>query len=221
MKIPKVNAAMALDANAFWPIDLGSIAIASIGLQCRTANDIYISNTANGTNYWTLKSGNTIIMDLNGNMLEVYEGDEFVSGGGFANAGQFALWTCDLDDWTYDAVDLNVDKDADGTTTLSQAFAGVIGATYKLVHKLTACTVEGETPTLFGTAGVARTTAATFTEYIIAADATTGIVITPTNISRFTIDDISVKRITWPPNSSPLWVKGSTSGLYLEMFIIQ
>lgn len=212
---------MAIDANAYWPIDLGMLAFKSVRLSCRTANDIYLSNIASGATYSRIASGDFIDLVLDGNALDVTEGGELVSGGGFVSAAEFALWTCDLADWTHDDVADDVDKDADGVTTLSQALTGVIGATYKLVHKITAVTVEGETPTLFGTAGVARTTAATFTEYIIATDATTGIVITPTNISRFTIDDISVKRITWPAQSPAIWVKGSSAGLYLSIIGIQ
>lgn len=94
-------------------------------------------------------------------------------------------------------------KTIDGTNTLSQAVGAVAGELYLLTFTITSdstATASTVTPTLGGTAGsvcinhALGNSALTYTMHILAT--TTGdLIFTPSNTSRFTLDDVSVKRI--------------------------
>jgi len=132
-------------------------------------------------------------------------GSDLVTNGTFT--GSATGWTLGTG-WTYDSN--TIAKSSDGTGTLSQAIAGlVIGARYK-VFILLMNQIGNVNP--IGTATVQLTGGATITstnkirggttggvyyEFAFVADATSKtLVITPTNTSRFRLDDISIKQLT-------------------------
>lgn len=219
MRKLKLLTAMALDSNSFWPIDLGLISLSSVILQCRTSKDIYLSNDPLGLNYFTLKAGTSISVDLDGGVLDVSNGPELVTNGAFlANVN---AWTFNADDWTYQVGSGDIDHDANGVSPLSQSFATIAGGHYRIGYKISDQSVAGVSVTLGGTPGLTRLEAGTYIDYLLVGGISGGIVFTPQNTSRFTLDDISVKRVTFPGNSSPIYVKGSEDGLYLEIIAVQ
>lgn len=210
-------AALALDTG--WKlVDTSYRAIDTLMLQARGTSDIQLTTDPDPSAppYFTLKGNTAMSLDMGGAMVTALTSEELVSGGNFDSAADFALWTCDLADWTHDAVAGDVDKDQDGVTTLSQAITVEAGALYEITYKLTACTVGSVTASIGGTSGQARSTADTFTEVLEAVNTTT-ITFTPTNTSRFTIDNISVKKLTRPK----LFARVASGTATLEIMVTQ
>src|SRR3989338_9430576 len=127
-------------------------------------------------------------------------GTEKVTNGTFTGAA--TSWTLGTG-WAYSAN--TVTKNADGTGTLSQTSAAmatalVPGETYALTFTVSSLTVGSFVPSVGGqtlqTIYFRSTTGSgTFTQYFVATS-TADLVFTPTNTSRFTLDTISVKKIT-------------------------
>lgn len=217
MQKATVHASMTLNANSFIPIDLGFLALRTLTIQVRSANDAYIATNPDGTNYWTLKSGTTMTFDLGGGVLDVAEGSELLTNGTFT--GSADNWTFDVADWTYNAN--AIDKDQDGVTTLSQVPVLVAGALYKLSYVVSGAGFVGNlTPSVGGKDTTERTATGSYTDYVFATNATSGVIFTPTNLSRFTLDTISLKRCTYPTNNPPIFIKGSGAHV-LEMIGLQ
>lgn len=119
-------------------------------------------------------------------------------GGDGAFTGGTTNWTFNTDDWTYGSNTLA--KDEDGVTTLTHdTFAAVVGRTYRITYTISGTGTTGTlTATCGGTAGTAQTLAnGTFVEEITATT-TDGIVFTPSNTSRFTIDSITIYDLSEP-----------------------
>ncbi|MCX6766644.1 MAG: tail fiber domain-containing protein, partial [Candidatus Moranbacteria bacterium] len=119
-------------------------------------------------------------------------GTEKVTNGSFT--GNASDWTLTAG-WAYNSN--NVWHNANGVTTMSQTPIGgtVAGETYKVTYTVSGWTVGTVTPQVGGVNGVARGANGTYTDYIIAT--TTGnLIFTPTNTARFTIDDLSVTKVT-------------------------
>ena len=126
--------------------------------------------------------------------LTVKDYDRLAGDGAFT--GGTTNWTFDAAPWTYGTNKLA--KDADGTNTLTHdTFAAVIGRTYRLSYTISNWTVGTVTPTLGGVAGTAVGADGTYTEEITATT-TDGLVFTPSNTSRFTIDSITVYDLSEP-----------------------
>ena len=126
--------------------------------------------------------------------LTVKDYDRLAGDGAFT--GGTTNWTFDAAPWTYGTN--NLAKDADGTNTLTHdTFAAVIGRTYRLSYTISSWTVGTVTPTLGGVAGTAVGANGTYTEEITATT-TDGLVFTPSNTSRFTIDSITVYDLSEP-----------------------
>ncbi|MCE5211847.1 MAG: hypothetical protein LLG40_09870 [Deltaproteobacteria bacterium] len=126
--------------------------------------------------------------------LTVKDYDRLAGDGAFT--GGTTNWTFDAAPWTYGTNKLA--KDADGTNTLTHdTFAAVIGRTYRLSYTISSWTVGTVTPTLGGVAGTAVGADGTYTEEITATT-TDGLVFTPSNTSRFTIDSITVYDLSEP-----------------------
>lgn len=126
--------------------------------------------------------------------LTVKDYDRLAGDGAFT--GGTTNWTFNADDYTYGTN--NLAKDADGVTTLAHdTFAAVIGRTYRLSYTISSWTVGTVTPTLGGVAGTAVGADGTYTEEITATT-TDGLVFTPSNTSRFTIDSITVYDLSEP-----------------------
>lgn len=128
--------------------------------------------------------------------LTVKDYDRLSGDGAFT--GGTTNWTLNLDDYTYGTN--NLAKDQDGVTTLAHDnFAAVAGRTYRLTYTISGTGTTGTlTATLGGTAGTAQTlTNGTYTEEITATT-TDGLVLTPSDTSRFTIDSITVYDLSEP-----------------------
>jgi hypothetical protein len=121
-------------------------------------------------------------------------------GGDGAFTGGTTNWTFSdsQNDWTYGTN--NVAKDQDGTETMTHDnFAATVGHKYLISYTISGEGTKGTlTVTCGGTAGAAQTLAnGTFTEEITATT-TDGLVFTPSNSSRFTIDSITVYDLSEP-----------------------
>jgi hypothetical protein len=216
---PKLFPAIALNASNYVPISFPSgTAISALIIQCRTAVDVLISDTPSPDDgeYWTLKSGNALPIDMDGNMSNADTSSDYLTNGTFTSNADG--WTMDLLDWTY--AGNAVSKDEDGVTTLSQvpATAIAVGDIFQLIYTLSgAGFVASVTPSVGGQNGAARSAAGTYTDYIKAEDTTSGLIFTPSNLSRFTIDTITLKKVT----KCKLWAKSSAGTVYLELMILQ
>jgi hypothetical protein len=89
----------------------------------------------------------------------------------------------------------NVNKYADGVTTLSQASVVVSGKRYRLGYQISNWTVGTVTPSIGGATGTARGANGWFEE-VFTSSSTAALTFTPTNTSRFTIDNVSVMEYT-------------------------
>jgi hypothetical protein len=102
--------------------------------------------------------------------------------------GNATGWTL-ASGWAYSSN--TVLHNGDGTGTLSEdAFASEVGVTYELSYTISALTVGSVTPTVGGVAGAAVSANGTYTERFTAVTVG-GVLFTPTNTARFTIDSIS------------------------------
>jgi hypothetical protein len=108
--------------------------------------------------------------------------------------GNATGWTPEAAAWTYGTN--NVNKDANGTGTLAEdAFAATIGETYELTYTISSWSVGSVTPTVGGVAGTAVSADGTYTERFTATTAG-GMIFTPTNTARFTIDTVVLTQMS-------------------------
>lgn len=120
-------------------------------------------------------------------------GIELVQNGNFPNA---TFWTFNAG-WTFDAVDLQADKSADGIDTLVQPVHSVPvipGKKYKLGYLMLNWTVGDVTPSFGGVTGTVRSANGFYEDYFTAATADT-LTFTPSNTARFSIDFVSVQEV--------------------------
>lgn len=128
--------------------------------------------------------------------ITVKDWDRLAGDGAFTGAATNWSGSDSLNDWTYGTN--NIAKDADGVETLTHDnFAAVIGRKYRLTYTISSWTVGTVTPTLGGTAGTAVAADGTYTEDIVATT-TAGLVFTPSNLSRFTLDSVTVYDLSEP-----------------------
>jgi len=59
-------AAITLANDAFTAINLGTLRVETVILQCRSAIDVKFSDVSAGTNYFTIKSGQSLAVDVSG-----------------------------------------------------------------------------------------------------------------------------------------------------------
>lgn len=121
--------------------------------------------------------------------VEANPGPEKVTNGSFT--GGSTGWTLTAG-WTYNTN--AVDKNGDGTTTLSQDVSAVANEVYKVVYTVSGWSVGTVTVAVGGVSGTARGANGTYTEYI-KATGTGSLAFTPTNTARLTVDTVSVKRV--------------------------
>lgn len=117
-------------------------------------------------------------------------GADKVTNGNFT--GNATGWTL-AGGWTYNANAVN--KDSNGVGTLSQDCTEVAGETYIVQFTITGMTVGTVTPSVGGTSGIAVTANGTYKQLITAAT-TANLTFTPSNTARFTIDTVSMKKLT-------------------------
>lgn len=117
-------------------------------------------------------------------------GSEKVSNGTFT--GSASGWTVGSG-YTYSSN--TVVHSSNGTASLQQNVSVTTGRIYTLTYTISAWTVGTVTPSLGGTTGTAVGANGTYTERLTAVS-TGNLQFNPTNTSRFTIDNISVKELT-------------------------
>lgn len=128
--------------------------------------------------------------------LTVKDYDRLAGDGAFTTAATNWTFSDSKNDWTEASNALN--KDQDGTETITHDnFAAVIGRTYRLTFTISNWTVGTVTATLGGTAGTAVGADGTYVQEITATT-TDGLVFTPTNTSRFTLDSVTVYDLDEP-----------------------
>lgn len=128
--------------------------------------------------------------------ITVKDWDRLAGDGAFTGGTTNWSGSDSLNDWTYGTN--KVAKDQDGVETLTHDnFAAVVGRTYRLTYTISSWTVGTVTPTLGGVAGTAVGADGTYTEEFTATT-TGGLVFTPTNLSRFTLDSVTVYDLSEP-----------------------
>lgn len=218
MRQSKVLTSMALSATHYLPIDLGYLALSSLVLQCRTAKDILFCTDGQGTDYFTLKSGTSLSLDLEGGVLDINTGSELVTNGACANPG--TGWTFTVGQWAFGGSKALHVTGNTGALTQTMTDLLTVGGLYVLSYDLTYNTA-GITPSIGGVTLTKRTATASYVEYFYAVSTAKVLTFTPDNTSISDLDNISLKRVTFPANQRPLFIKGSEAGLYLEMMAIQ
>lgn len=193
-----------LTGNSCYDPDVGFVAChrAELGAQY---NLIQSSMSGTGSKVWSDMDGsNTLITGeqsyawrapqglyvgatgiINSNSLSIYRSD-IVTNGNFT--GSATGWTLGAA-WAYGTN--AVDKNADGTNTLSQAFSPTAGKSYKITYTISNWSVGTVTVSIGGTSGTARGADGTYTETLVAAGAG-NLAFTPTDTARFTIDSVSI-----------------------------
>jgi hypothetical protein len=125
-----------------------------------------------------------------GSSQTLTQGTDYVTNGTFT--GSAASWTVGAA-WAYNSN--AVDKNADGTSTLSQTttIAPKAGLTYLVTYTISNMTVGGTITVGYGGGTAAARTLAngTYTE-VIEATGSGDLIFTPSNTSRFTIDTVTV-----------------------------
>lgn len=117
-------------------------------------------------------------------------GSDLVTNGSFT--GNAAGWTL-TSGWTYNSN--AVDKDSDGTTTLSQDIGADISfGAWLVTYTISNYSVGSVTPQIGTDVGSTMNADGTYSTYIYSQNGG-NLIFTPTNTARFTIDTISVKRV--------------------------
>ena len=128
--------------------------------------------------------------------ITVKDYDRLAGQGAFTSAATGWTFSDSKNDWT--EADDALNKDADGVETITHStFTPTIGRTYRLTYAISNWTVGTVTPSMGGVTGTAAGADGTVTEDFTAVN-TTGLVFTPTNTSRFTLDSVTVYDITEP-----------------------
>jgi hypothetical protein len=191
MRVPLVLAIVNL-STVWTPIPFAR-AVSSLALQCRTAVDVLLAHETSD-NYWTLKANNSMMLDLEGQFGNIREDTtDLVRNGAFT--GNADYWTVPAAPWTYAANAVN--KDGDGVDPLSQELVLISGKLYKITYTISGWTVGSVRARLGGgTQSDAKGADGTYSDYLIAGGVATKVLeFIPTNLSRFTIDTISVVRV--------------------------
>ncbi|MCE5336822.1 MAG: hypothetical protein LLG06_19770 [Desulfobacteraceae bacterium] len=128
--------------------------------------------------------------------LTVKDWDRLAGDGAFTTAATNWTFSDSKNDWTEASDALN--KDQDGVETITHDnFAAVVGRTYRLTFTISGWSVGTVTSTLGGTSGTAVGADGTYTQEITAVT-TGGLVFTPSNTSRFTLDSVTVYDLSEP-----------------------
>ena len=128
--------------------------------------------------------------------ITVKDWDRLAGDGAFTGATTNWTFSAGEADWTYGTN--NVAKDQDGVETLTHDnFAPVAGRTYRLTYTISSWTAGTVTPSIGSTDGTAVGADGTYTEEITATD-TDGLVFTPSEDARFTLDSVTVYDLSEP-----------------------
>ena len=95
--------------------------------------------------------------------------------------------------WTYSSN--SVSHSTNGTASLSQSLSIYVGDLYVVTYTISNYTAGTITPSLGGVTLAASSANGTYTQHVVAT-AATSISFSPSNTARFTIDDVSVKRLS-------------------------
>ena len=210
MYFTRIGTAVLLNATNYTLIDISNIPVSSIGLQCRTAVDVYLATTPTPSQaYWTLKASYVETFDLNGLPIGAKRSANLVTNGTFT--GAITGWTIGAA-WQYTTG--TAEKFQAGTTTLSQATClPTTGNIYEVVYTIAGYSTDTVRASFGGVNGVARGADGTFKEYVKATDSTSALTFTPTNTNRCTIDDVAVYTLT----GNMLFAKAALGTPYLEV----
>ena len=159
--------------------------------------DCYIANHYDSSDLETvfrLEADIRYKFELEGGQLGEQLGPELVTNGDFD--GDATGWTFDAGNWSYNAGVM--DKDADGVGTLEQAITIEAGSLYKLTFTATR-TASNIVVTIGNTDSghIVNENRTNVSCYVLATN-TDGIVFTPVNAARVTVDDVSVKKVIQP-----------------------
>jgi len=187
-----------LTLSTAWQIIPITVPALALALQCRTAVDVLLCHHTDDVKYWTLKSGSSLMLDLDGaKYADAAETTNLITNGTFTGGQDF--WTVDETAWTYGGN--LIAKDADGTGVISQPLSSFTpGRPYKVVLTMSGYTVTGLTARVGG-GDVSATMAsdATHTQHVIAGKTETGLLeLVPANAGRFSVDAVEVYALIGP-----------------------
>jgi hypothetical protein len=189
-----------LTLSTAWQIVPITVPAKALALQCRTAVDVLFCNHTDDVKYWTLKSGSSLTLDLEGTKYaSAVEATNLISNGTFT--GSQAFWTVDETAWTWNVVTDKIEKDADGTGVISQPLSSFTpDRIYQVNLTMSTYTVTGLTVRVGG-GDVSATMAsdAAHIQYVIAGRTATGLLeLVPANLGRFIVDAVSVYALAGP-----------------------
>jgi hypothetical protein len=194
----------ALNTNTltFTPTNTSRFSVYGVYLEEITAGDLTVYGNVNIGNAYNISTdGEATLGSINLTTatrgLEKIRNGSLVATGGTTGVALIG-WTL-ASGWTYDNTNSKVLKSANGTGTLTQTLANmytefVVGKVYELVYTISNWTVGTVTPTVAGVSLTVRGANGTYTEQFTAVS-NTALAFTPSNTARFTIDDISIKRV--------------------------
>jgi hypothetical protein len=192
-----------------------------IWLVASTAADVTLSTDA--TNSFTLKSGYTLEIPLEGGAYTQHKGTELLSNGNCSATGS---WTAGAH-WRFGKTGHTGKANRTGTTgaqALSQAVTPESGEIYELsyvaTHSVTGAT-GALTPTFGGTSFTKKTPTTTgtvtYTDCVKTTNATGPLRFTPMGGTQVDLDTISLKKVT---GHQLLFAKGTAGVILQVMFTI-
>lgn len=212
MKIAKALTPLSLTTT--WQLIPITSPAKSVAIQCRTAVDVLLAHQTNG-DYWTLKSGQSLILDTDGSKFaSAADSTNQILNGTFT--GDAANWTL-TSGWAYSSNTLA--KSGDGITVASQPMVVISGKLYKVGFTMSGYSVSGlQLRVGGGTLSEVMAADAAFTEFVIGGNSSQLFELVPSaNASRFSVDGITVYRV----DGAYLLAKVATSTAVLEILALE
>ena len=188
-----------LTLSTSWQIIPINVPARALVFQCRTAVDALLCTHTDNIKYWTLKSGSSLILDVEGTKYAyAAESTNLIVNGTFTGGSD--PWTVSATEWTYGGNLMA--KDADGVGVISQPVSTLISdAVYVVTLTMSGYAVSGLAVKVGGgDASATMASDAAHTQYVIAGSTVTGLLeLVPTAAaSRFSVDTVLVYLVTGP-----------------------
>jgi len=156
-----------------------------------TAGSVFFAGTAgilsqDNTNFFWNNSSKRL-------NIGVTLGSELMANAGFTGTSS---WTNLTSSGWANTGGTVAEHSSNGTTPLTQGKTFQIGRVYEFTYTIPVMTVGTVTPSMGGVTLTARTSADTYTQRFVATSASGDVTFTPSNTSRFTLDNTSLKQVS-------------------------